>query len=726
MKSFRFFLWLIIIAVGLIALNPRAFADIAAQQKQTPVAASPAVTPPPAPAISTPTLPLAPLATQLGQTLQTLVTGTPGPSPNAQTDNVEDNVSQITDAFAASVLNTLTQTIDSLKANSANLSVMLSAAPDFDDWLDTQLTDPRRQTLWNDIGGDLPIIIGIPLLGGIAISLLLMPVRMNLRRNRPATLPGRVGLILSLFLLRIVPVVIALGAALVLLNQNETHALPRYIILNIIYAIALGLAVQQVLRTIFAPAIDYLRPLTLSTPHAVYAYRWMTAFSLVIIVGYFLFDIAADARVPANAIIVLENILGLILTVMTIIVICQTRPFVAAILRGSDSDDENGQSFIRAMRLWLARHWHSLTITYLVIGLFISLLGIDHGIELMLRGTIFTFGTLAAARLCFVALDRWEAPRQGVSSPIHRQILVFVLRPIIWMVVVISVARIWGYRLDGIMATTIGQRLTATVFSIAATLLILTAVYEFLNATIDRHLNRIDKTTKLPVATPRMRTLLPMLRNTIFIFFSSMAVLVFLSAIGINIGPLLAGAGVVGVAIGFGSQTLIKDFLTGLFIVAENTVSVGDIVNINTLGGVVEAISIRTIRLRDADGSLHILPFGEVSKITNMSKGFAYALVDINVAYDSDLEKTMNVLRDIGAQLQADPVFKRVILEPIEVMGVEKFNDSSITLRARIRTRPGKQWDVKRLLLLRIQQRFLQERIDLPFPTVTHIVAGGN
>jgi small conductance mechanosensitive channel len=330
------------------------------------------------------------------------------------------------------------------------------------------------------------------------------------------------------------------------------------------------------------------------------------------------------------------------------------------------------------------------------------------------------------ARFSFIALDRWEMPKQNLAVPIHRQILVFFLRPLLWLIAVVLIARVWGYRFEGILATTIGQRVTTTIFSIAATLLILTAIYELLNASIDRHLNRIDKVSKQPVATPRMRTLLPMLRNTIFIFFSTIAILVFLSAVGINIGPLLAGAGVVGVAIGFGSQTLIKDFLTGLFIVAENTVAVGDIVSINSLGGVVEAISIRTIRLRDADGSLHILPFSEVSKITNMSKGFAYALVDIGVAYDSDLEKTMDILRDIGAQIQADPVFKRVILEPIEVLGVEKFGDSAITLRARMRTRPGKQWDVKRLLLLRIQQRFLQERIDLPFPTVTHITKAGD
>jgi small conductance mechanosensitive channel len=246
-------------------------------------------------------------------------------------------------------------------------------------------------------------------------------------------------------------------------------------------------------------------------------------------------------------------------------------------------------------------------------------------------------------------------------------------------------------------------------------------LYETINSWIERHLGQRDSATKAPLASARALTLLPMLRGSIFILFSAIIILTFMSAVGINIAPLLAGAGVLGVAVGFGSQTLVKDFLTGLFIVTENTVAVGDVVKIGDFSGAVETLSIRAIRLRDIDGSLHIIPFGDVSKITNLTRGFAFALVDINVGYDCDLEQVMQVIREVGATLQEDAVFKRVILEPIEVMGVEKFGDSAVTIRARLRTRPGKQWEVRRLLLLRIKQRFDQEGIEMPFPTVTHI-----
>jgi small conductance mechanosensitive channel len=304
---------------------------------------------------------------------------------------------------------------------------------------------------------------------------------------------------------------------------------------------------------------------------------------------------------------------------------------------------------------------------------------------------------------------------------VHRQILSFLLGPVIWGATIVAIAAVWGFHVRDLIATPFGQKTTAALVSIGLTLFVLTVLYEMLTTSIDRHLMRRDKTGKQLVASARARTLLPMVRNSVFILFCGVACLICLSAIGINIGPLLAGAGVVGVAIGFGSQSLVKDFLTGLFIVVENTIAVGDVVKIGQFGGVVEALSIRTIRLRDTDGSLHILPFSEVSMITNMTRGFAFAVVDVGVSYGSDLEHVMTILREIGAQLQEDPIFKRVILEPIEVMGVENLGDSSITIRARIRTRPGKQWDVRRLLLLRIKQRFDVENIEIPFPTVTQI-----
>jgi small conductance mechanosensitive channel len=513
-------------------------------------------------------------------------------------------------------------------------------------------------------------------------------------------------------------VAVFFGCSLVLLDQNEAHNLPRFVILNVIYAITLTTTIRQCLRALFAPASDHLRLIGFTAPQATYAFRWFSAFSLIIVGGYYCVNIATALHVPPGAVVLFQNFLALILTVMAIVVIFQTRLRVAVILRGSKTPAPERVDY--AFRLWLARHWHRLTTAYLIIGLTVTTLEVDHGIAVMLRGTVMTFVTIVLSRISFLALDRWTAPRAGTSLT-HRQVMAFLIRPLIWVVAAFTIAASWGFHINVLIANPMGQRVTNAVISIALTLFILTIIYETLNSAIERHLSRKDPEGKTPVASARARTLLPMVRNTVFMLFSGIAMLTFLSAIGINIGPLLAGAGVVGVAIGFGSQSLVKDFLTGLFIVMENTVAVGDIVKIGEFSGSVEAMSVRTIRLRDLDGSLHILPFSEVSKITNMTKGFSYALFTVGVSYGTDINRVMAILREIGADLQEDPIFKRVILEPIEVLGVDSLGDSAILIQSRMRTRPGKQWDIKRQLLLRIVQRFDKEGIDIPFPTVTHL-----
>ena len=679
------------------------------------LAADATPTPVAPPAVLTP-LPLAPLATQLGQTIQTLM------NPAAQPAADDEDTVPLSDSFTTGILTVLAKAVDRLKADGATLVAEVGAWPDFVAWLNTQVSDPHRQALWNAIGNDILIIVGVPLLGGAALTFLLLPLRFHLRRGKPSSLPGRVGLLFGLFVLRSVPVLVFLGVALLLLNQNETHSLPRFVILNVIYALALAYAIRQVLRGILAPTVDYLRLIAFTQSQAVYAFRWLSSFTYVIVYGYFSMDVAAALRVPVNAINLFQNVFGLILTLMAIVVIFQTQESVATIIRGKNPLDTD--SFRDALRGWLARHWHQLATAYLVIGLAVIWLSISNGIALMLRGTILTIAALALARGGFVLLEIWAAPKSTTQALLHRQVLSFVMRFIIWVFLVISVATLWGFPFGSMISSPSGQRATNAIVAIALTLFILTIIYEILHASIERHLCRRDVDGTQLVASARARTLLPMVRNTVFILFSSIAILTCLSAVGINIQPLLAGAGVVGVAIGFGSQTLVKDFLTGLFIVVENTIAVGDVVKIGDFAGSVEAMSIRTIRLRDAEGALHILPFSEVSKISNMSKGFAFALVDIGVSYDCDLEHVMDVLREVGARLQEDAVFKRVILEPIEVLGVEKLGDSAITIRARIRTRPGKQWDVRRLLLLRIKQRFDEEKIEIPFPTSVMISKG--
>ena len=194
--------------------------------------------------------------------------------------------------------------------------------------------------------------------------------------------------------------------------------------------------------------------------------------------------------------------------------------------------------------------------------------------------------------------------------------------------------------------------------------------------------------------------------------------LTLLSELGVKIAPLLAGAGVVGVALGFGAQTLVKDFLTGLFLIIEDIVSVGDNVMIGGFSGLVESMTLRTIRLRDFDGALHVFPYSEAQVIHNRTKSFSYAVFEPKISYVADIEQARKVMRQVGASLKADPQFARVILEPLEVVGVDQFTDVGVVIKARIKTTPGDQWRVGREFNRRLKLAFDDARVEIGYPTV--------
>jgi len=192
-----------------------------------------------------------------------------------------------------------------------------------------------------------------------------------------------------------------------------------------------------------------------------------------------------------------------------------------------------------------------------------------------------------------------------------------------------------------------------------------------------------------------------------------------LAEVGVDLAPLLAAAGIGGLAIGFGAQNLVRDVITGFFILLEDHIRVGDVVKVGDKGGLVEGISLRVLALRDFDGSLHLIPHGTIGTITNMTKDFSYYLLDVGVAYREDVDEVMAVLKEVGAELHCDPEFAPDILENLEVVGVDDFAASQVTIKVRIKTVPIKQWRVGRELRRRIKKAFDTHGIEIPFPHLT-------
>jgi small-conductance mechanosensitive channel len=194
------------------------------------------------------------------------------------------------------------------------------------------------------------------------------------------------------------------------------------------------------------------------------------------------------------------------------------------------------------------------------------------------------------------------------------------------------------------------------------------------------------------------------------------AVIMSLKEAGFDIGPILAGAGIVGLAVGFGAQNLVRDVITGVFILLEDQVRVNDVAVLNGTGGLVEQINLRTTVLRGLDGTVHVFPNGTITTLSNMTYGFSYYVFDIGVAYKEDTDHVAQVVKQIGDEMMIEDAFKADILEPLEILGLDKFADSAVIVKARIKTAPVKQWTIGREMNRRIKKKFDELGIEIPFP----------
>lgn len=236
------------------------------------------------------------------------------------------------------------------------------------------------------------------------------------------------------------------------------------------------------------------------------------------------------------------------------------------------------------------------------------------------------------------------------------------------------------------------------------------------------HLERLivlagERTETVPgTAKKRGATLTGILRTIALTVIWTIVAVEILHQIGIDIRPILASAGILGLAVGFGAQNLIRDFISGFFIILEDQVRLGDVAIINGTGGLVEAITFRTIRLRDFAGVVHIFPNGGITTLSNLTMEWSGFVLDMEVAYKEDTDRVAEVMREVGEELRADPAFHDKFVEPIEIIGVDNFADSSVVVRIRIKTRPLEQWNVGREYRRRLKKAFDAQGIEIPFP----------
>ena len=217
-------------------------------------------------------------------------------------------------------------------------------------------------------------------------------------------------------------------------------------------------------------------------------------------------------------------------------------------------------------------------------------------------------------------------------------------------------------------------------------------------------------------AKKRANTLGNILRHALLIVISFIAILMILGELGIQLGPLLATAGIGAIAIGFGAQSLVKDVISGFFIILENQYRIGDAIEVAGVSGLVESVSLRRTVLRDLEGRVHTVPNGEIKVVSNLSKEWSRSVLDIGISYGEDMDKVVDLLSQIGKELETEEPYKSAILEPLQILGLERFGESQLVIRMMVKTLPLKQWEVGRELRKRIKKRFDEKGIQIPFP----------
>jgi small-conductance mechanosensitive channel len=606
--------------------------------------------------------------------------------------------------------------------------------PKLASWIGGQVRDPVARERWADTLWKLAALMAAGIATDHALGWLLRrPERLTVPREKVGALM-RLPLGLARAMMRLVPVAGFAGGAWGVLSLFSLTGNTRIAALMVVTAYASVRVVMVLARFAVAPRTPLLRLLPLDDETAEYLVIWIRRLAGVGMFGYFFTEAARLLGLPKGGHVFILKSLGLAITTMLVIFILQNRQPVARWLRGAVRDSSLGRR-VQGMRNRLADVWHVLAVIYVVAGYVVWAIRLKGGFEFMLRASLLTVAILIAAAAISGALARMiergfavgqdakdAFPRLEARANRYLPVLHVVLRGAVAVVTLLALAQAWGLDTVRLLTSDAGRRVLSSAISIAAVLVGALVVWELVSGAIERYLQSTDFDGNRVERSARARTLLPLARNALLIVLVVMVSLIVLSELGVNIAPLLAGAGVVGVAIGFGSQTLVKDVITGAFILFEDTMAVGDAVKINGNGGTVETMSIRAIRLRDGSGSIHTIPFSAVTSIINMSREYGFANFEVSVDHAEDSDRVMAVLKELGAELKADPEAGAAIVDPIEVFGLERFEAAGFVITGRFKTLPQRQGGVLREFNRRTKKRFDELGIHRPSQHTTLVM----
>lgn len=630
----------------------------------------------------------------------------------------------------AQLIAALSEEVSAASAALASAAGIVSDLPSLYDWAKRQATQESSRAAWLELFVKLAIVLALAHLAERLMRPLLRRPRRSVADREADPLWLRGAFLVARVVIDLVPILVFAALAYGVLPFTKPSPLTRVVTLAIVNANLIVRAALAVARAVLAPEAATLRLLGMSEETASYWFVWLRRLVGFSVYAYFAAEAALVAGLPRGGYAAMVKILGLAVAGLLTVLVLQNRVSVAHWIRGAPREGAGGG--LHLLRARLADIWHVLALVYVAAIYAVWALRLRGGFEFILRASVVSVAVLVVAKLLasggegllqrFFAIGpdlRRRFPALEARAGRYLPVLTTALRTVVYAVAVLILLQAWGAGSFGWLSSEVGRRVVGGLATIALTVVVALLVWEAVSMLIEYYLAKQATDRRAQHRRARARTLLPLVRRTFAIVLGAIVAFTLLAEFGVNIAPLLAGAGVVGIAVGFGAQTLVKDMITGFNIILEDIVAVGDVVTIGGESGVVESLSIRSIQLRDTNGAVHTIPFSEVTKVVNMTKDYAYAVFNIAIGYREDVDRVVEVVSALGAELQADAEFSPDILEPLETAGIDRFGEFAVILNTRIKTLPGRQWAVAREFNRRLKRRFDELGIEIPFPTRT-------
>jgi small-conductance mechanosensitive channel len=486
-------------------------------------------------------------------------------------------------------------------------------------------------------------------------------------------------------------------------------------------------------RSLLAPRFDALRLVPVGASNAAYWYFWIGR--IISLVGYtFLFVapmLAANLSVAAASAV--QVLVMATAVTIGIVVVLQNKDDVRNWLSGIA--ERRGHDGTGQLLVVLGQYWHVVAIVYLVALLAVWFTNPEQALPFMLGATVQSVIAILVGVVIVGFISRFVSAGLRLPEDVKERLPLLearlqafvptVMQVVRWVViagVIAAIAQAWAlFDFVGWIGSPRGQQVAGSVISAALIILICIILHVVVASWVEYRLNTsIGKTP-----TAREKTLLNLFKNAFTIALVVFGLMLALAQIGVNIAPLLAGAGVIGLAIGFGAQKLVQDIITGIFIQFENIMNEGDVVEAAGRAGVVEKLTIRSVTIRDMSGTVHLIPFSSVDQVSNMVRGFSFYVAEFEVARDSDIEEVKQTMRDAFAQVMEIPEHRDVILDELDLQGLIAITPASMSLRARIKTLAGKQWGAGRLYSELVMRLFDERGIQTPTPRVSYVPGKG-